>query len=95
MTFKNPYKREFRIKAIRYVNYRVALVGKIAISSPVQSCSEEMVSCSELSNQPFRRLHFHRSENALAKPQLCIIRLIAVLNVFWTAVPCHLECCSS
>jgi len=24
-----------------------------------------------------------------------MIRLIAVLNVFWTGVPYHLECCSS
>ena len=87
--------REFEIKHNRYTFCWIALVGKIAISSPVQSCSEEMVSYHELSNQSFRRSHFHRSENALAKPQLCIIRLIAVLNVFWMAVPCHLECCSS
>ena len=87
--------REFEIKHNRYAFCCVALVGEKAISLPVQSCSEEMVSCPELSNQSFRRSHFHRSENALAKPQLCISRLIAVLNVFWTAVPCHLECCSS
>jgi len=31
MTFKNPYILEFRIKANRYVNYRIALVGEIAI----------------------------------------------------------------
>jgi len=24
-----------------------------------------------------------------------MITLIAVLYMFWTAVPCHLECCSS
>jgi len=86
--------REFEIKHNRYAFCCVALVGEKAISLPVQSCSEEMVSCPELANQPSHRSHFHRSENALAKPQLCIIRLIAVLNVFWTAVPCHLECCS-
>jgi len=87
--------REFEIKHNRYAFCCVALVGEKAISLPSQSCSEEMVSCPELSNQSFRRSQFHRSENALANPQLCIIRLIAVLNVFWTAVPCHLECCSS
>ena len=87
--------REFEIKHNRYAFCCVALVGEKAISLPIQSCSEEMVSCSELSNQSFRCSHFHRSQNALAKPQLYIIRLIAVLNVFWTAVPCHLECYSS
>ena len=54
-----------------------------------------MVSCLELANQPSRRSHFHRSENALSMPSLCIIRLIAVLNVFWTAVPVELERCSN
>ena len=87
--------REFGIKHNRYAFCCIALVGEKAVYSPPQSCPEGMDSCPDLSNQPFRRSHFHRSENALAKPQLCIIRLIAVLNVFWTAVPCHLECCSS
>ena len=50
---------------------------------------------SRIANHPLRRSHFHSSENALSKPWLCIIRLIATLNVFWTAVPCYLECCSS
>ena len=86
---------KFGIKHNRYAFCRIALVGEKAISLPIQSCSEGMVSCLELANQPFRRSHFHSSENALYKPRLCIIRLIAALNVFWTAVPCYPECCSS
>ena len=85
---------EFGIKHNRYAFCCVMLAGKIAISLPIQFCSEDMVSCPELANQPLRRSHSHSLENALSKPWLCIIRLIAVLNMFWTAVPCYLECCS-
>ena len=59
---------EFGIKHNRYAFCCVALVGEKAISLPVPSCSEGMVPCPELANQPFRRLHFHSSENALSKP---------------------------
>ena len=59
---------QVRIKHSRYAFCCVALVGEKAISSPLQSCSEGMVSYPELANQPFRRLHFHSSENALSKP---------------------------
>ena len=61
------FKRQFGIKHNRYAFCRVELVGKIAISLPIQSCSEGMVSCLELANQPFRRSHFHRSEDAPSK----------------------------
>ncbi len=57
-----------RIKLNRYALCRVALVGEKAISFPLQSCSEGLVSCPELAHQPFRRLHFHSSENALSMP---------------------------
>ena len=59
---------EFGIKHNRYIFCRVALVGEIAISLPVQPCSEGMISYPELANQPFRCSHFHRSENAFSKP---------------------------
>ena len=85
----------FRIKHNRYAFCGVALFGEKSISLPVQSCSDGMVSCPELANHPFRRSHFHSPENALYKPWLCFIRLIAALNVFWTPVPCYPECCSS
>ena len=62
------YLHEFGIKHCRYAFCCVALVGEKAISLPIQSCSGGMVSCPELANQPFRRSHFHSSENALAKP---------------------------
>ena len=42
--------REFGIKHNRYVFCRIALVGEIAISLPVQSCSEGMVSYLKLAN---------------------------------------------
>ena len=61
------FKRQFGIKHNRYAFCRIALVGEKAISLPIQSCSEGMVSCLELANQPFRRSHFHSSENALSK----------------------------
>ena len=60
--------REFELRHNRYAFCRVALVDKIAIPLPVQSCAEGMVSYPELTNQPFRRSRFHRSANALAKP---------------------------
>ena len=93
--WSDAFIRKFEIKHNRYAFCRVALVGEKAISLPVQSCSVGIASCYELANQPFRRSHFHCSETALFKPLWCIIRLIAMLNAFWTAVPCHLECCSS
>lgn len=62
------FKRQFGIKHNRYAFCCVELVGEEAIPLPVQSCSEGMVSCLELANQPFRRSHFHSSENALSKP---------------------------
>ena len=71
---------------------KLARLPFLYLSNLVQ---EGMISYPELANQPFRCSHFHRSENAFSKPWLCIIRLIAVLNVFWTAVPVELECCSS
>ena len=89
------YLREFRINHNRYAFCRVALVGKIAILFPLQSCSEGMASYPKLANLPFRRSHFHRSENVPSKLRLCMITLTVVLYVFWTAVPCYLECCSS
>ena len=89
------YLREFGINHNRYAFCRVALVGEIAIPFPVQSCSEGMVPYHKLANLPFRRSHFHRSENVPSKPRLCMITLTVVLYVFWTAVPCYLECCSS
>jgi len=49
MTFKNPYKREFRIKANRYVNYRIALVGEIAICVLSNLVQNNIVSYHELS----------------------------------------------
>ena len=58
---------QVRIKHSRYAFCCVALVGEKAISLLVPSCSEGMVSYPELANQPFRRLHFHSSENALSK----------------------------
>ena len=60
------FKRQFGIKHNRYAFCRVELVGKIAISLPIQSCSGGMVSYLELANQPFRRSHFHSAENALS-----------------------------
>ena len=57
-----------RIKHNRYAFCCVALVGEKAISLLVQSCSEGMVSYPELAHQPFRRSHFHSSENALSMP---------------------------
>ena len=60
--------RQFGIKHSRYAFCCVALVGEKAISLSIQSCSGSMVSCPELANQPFRRSHFHSSENALSKP---------------------------
>ena len=56
-----------RIKHNRYAFCCVSLVGEKAISLPVQSCSEGMVSYPELAHQPFRRSHFHSSENAFSK----------------------------
>ena len=44
--------REFGIRHNRYASCCVALVGKIAISLPIQSCSESMISCPLLDNQP-------------------------------------------
>ena len=61
------FKRQFGIKHNRYAFCRIALVGEKAISLPIQSCSGGMVSCPELTNQPFRRSHFHRSEDAPSK----------------------------
>ena len=86
---------KFGIKHNRYAFCRVALVGKIAISLPAQSCSGDMVSYPKLANYPFHRSHFHCSENASSKPQLYIITLTAALNMFWTAIPVELECRSS
>ena len=60
--------REFGIKHNRYAFCRVARVGKIALFLPVQSCSERMVSYPKLTNEPFRRSHFHRSANAFSMP---------------------------
>ena len=60
--------RKFKIKHSRYALCCAALVGEKAISLPVQSCSEGMVSYPELANQPLRHSHFHSSENALSKP---------------------------
>ena len=72
---KTPQEiREFGIKYTRYAFCCVALVGEKAISLPVQSCLGGMASCLELANHPFRRSHFHSSENALSMPSLCIIR---------------------
>ena len=42
--------REFELRHNRYAFCRVALVGKIAIPLPVQSCAEGMVSYPELAN---------------------------------------------
>jgi len=89
------YLCEFGINHNRYAFCRVMLVGEKVIPFPVQSCSEGMVSYPKLANLPFRRSHFHRSENVPSKLRLCMITLTAVLYVFWTAVPCYLECCSS
>ncbi len=61
--------REFGIKHNRYVNCRMALAGDIAIFLPVDSCFKGMLFYPALANQPFPRSHFHRSENALAKPR--------------------------
>jgi len=60
--------REFRIKHNRYAFCCLALVGEKAISLPRQSCSGGMVSYPKLANHPFRRSHFHSSEDALSKP---------------------------
>ena len=60
--------REFELRHNRYAFCRVALVEKIAIPLPVQSCAEGMVSYPKLANQPFCRSHFHSSGNALSKP---------------------------
>ena len=66
--WKTVFLREFGIKHNRYAFCCVARVGEKVIPLPVQSCSEGIVSYPELANQPFRRSHFHRSENALSKP---------------------------
>ena len=42
--------REFGIKHNRYANWRVALVGEIAIRLPLQSCSKGTVSYPERAN---------------------------------------------
>jgi len=42
--------REFELRHSRYAFCRVALVGKIAILLPVQSCAEGMVSYPKLAN---------------------------------------------
>ena len=58
------------IGEVRYNRYAfccVAVVGEKVIPLPVRSCSEGIVSYPELANQPFRRSHFHHSENALSK----------------------------
>ncbi len=89
------YLCEFGINHNRYAFCRVMLVGEKVIPFPVQSCSEGMISYPKLANSLFRRSHFHRSENVPSKLRLCMITLTAVLYVFWTAVPCYLECCSS
>ena len=68
--------------------FHVALVGAMPIHLPVKPCSKVIMSYPELTNEPFRRSHFHPSGNAPTKPRLCIITLTAVLNMFWTAVPC-------
>ena len=65
--FKRQFYTQFGIKHNRYAFCCVALVGEKAISLPVQSCSGCMVSYPELANQPFRRSHFHRSEDAPSK----------------------------
>ncbi|KDR52541.1 hypothetical protein HMPREF1991_01383 [Hoylesella loescheii DSM 19665 = JCM 12249 = ATCC 15930] len=44
------YLRGFGINHNRYAFCRVALVGKIAILFPLQSCSEGMASYSKLAN---------------------------------------------
>ena len=80
--------REFVTKHNRYANPSCALVGEIPIRLPVKPCSKVIMSYPELTNEPFRRSHFHPSGNAPTKPRLCIITLTAVLNMFWTAVPC-------
>ena len=49
MTFKNPYIHEFRTKANRYVNYRVALVGEIAICVLSNLVQNNIVSYHKLS----------------------------------------------
>ena len=59
---------EFGIKHNRYIFCRVARVGKIAILYLANLVQEGMISYPELANQPFRRSHFHRSENAFSKP---------------------------
>ena len=59
---------ELGIKHNRYAFCCVARVGEKVIPLPVHSCSEGIVSYPELANQPFRRSHFHRFENALSKP---------------------------
>ena len=66
--FEVEILREFGIKYSRYANCCVALVGEIVISLLAQSCSKGMLSYPECANQPLPRLHFHSSENALAKP---------------------------
>ena len=42
--------REFGIREICYVNYRVTLVGAIPISLPVLSCPKDIVSYPEFVN---------------------------------------------
>ena len=44
--------REFGIKHNRYIFCWIALIGEKAISLTVQSCSEKMISYSELANKP-------------------------------------------
>ena len=59
--------RQFGIKLNRYAFCRIALVGKIAVPSPVQSCSGGMVTYPQLANSPFRRSYFHCSGEAFSK----------------------------
>ena len=68
-TMNDEFKilRQFGIKHNRDAFCRIALVGKIAITSSVRSCSGGMVTYPQLAYSPFRRSHFHRSENALSK----------------------------
>jgi len=47
---QSKFLREFGIKHNRYAFCRVELVGKIAISLPVQSCSGGMASYPQLAN---------------------------------------------
>ena len=47
---KRKSMREFGIKRNRYANWRVALVGEIAIRLPLQSCSKGTASYPERAN---------------------------------------------